>query len=143
MDNNIIERVFEFLLYMPPAIPYVAAFLMLLVCGLGVPIPEDITLFIMGYLAFNRLADFWISVAVCMVGVLLGDSIIYWMGRHYGPRLTKKGLFARLLPPERMERTRKLFHKWGNKVIFAARFMPGLRAPTYFSAGTLHMPFRV
>ena len=28
-------------------------------------------------------------------------------------------------------------------MIFAARFMPGLRAPIFFSAGTLHLPYRV
>lgn len=35
------------------------------------------------------------------------------------------------------------FHARGNKLIFAARFMPGLRAPIFFSAGTLHLPYRV
>ena len=143
MDNAYFERVFEFLLYTPDAVPYIAAFAMLFVCGIGVPIPEDLTLFVMGYLSYNRLANFWVSVGVCLVGVLVGDSLIYWLGRHYGTRLARRGIFAKLLHPERMDRTRKLFHKWGNKVIFAARFMPGLRAPTYFSAGTLHMPFRV
>jgi membrane protein DedA with SNARE-associated domain len=28
-------------------------------------------------------------------------------------------------------------------VIFAARFMPGLRTPVFFTSGTLHLPLRV
>lgn len=137
------DAILEFLLYSPGPVPYIAAFSMLMACGLGLPIPEDITLFSMGLLAYYGVVDIRISTFVCLVGVLLGDSIIYFIGRHYGVRLARKGIFAKVLPPERMERTKFLFHRMGNKVIFAARFMPGLRAPTYFSAGTLHLPFRV
>ncbi|MBI3555325.1 MAG: DedA family protein [Deltaproteobacteria bacterium] len=145
MDNIsfLKDGLFEFLLYKPAGFPYFAAFSMLVACGLGLPIPEDITLFTMGYVAYAGIASFKGSVAVCLVGVLLGDTIIYWIGRKFGVRLAKRGIFARMLPPERMDRTREMFHRMGNKVIFAARFMPGLRAPTYFSAGTLHLPFRV
>lgn len=143
MDNFDFERIFEFILYRPAAFPYIAAFSMLLACGMGLPIPEDLTLFLMGFAAYRGIADFKISVAVCMVGVLMGDSVIYGVGFRYGMRLIKKGVFAKLLPPERMSRTRELFHRYGNKVIFAARFMPGLRAPTYFSAGALHLPYRI
>lgn len=143
MDSFLKDKLFEFFLYKPAGFPYIAAFLILLVCGLGVPIPEDLTLFAMGYVSYSGIANVGISTAVCLFGVLFGDSIIYWIGRYYGAKLTKTGVFARLLPPERMEKTREMFHKMGNKVIFAARFMPGLRAPTYFSAGTLHLPYRV
>lgn len=143
MHNFDFERLFEFLLYKPAEFPYIAAFLMLLACGLGLPMPEDVTLFLMGFAAYRGIADFKVSVVVCMFGVLLGDSIIYFVGRRYGMRLTKKGFLAKMLPPDRMGRTKEMFHRLGNKVIFAARFMPGLRAPTYFSAGTLHLPYRI
>ncbi|MEW6056375.1 MAG: DedA family protein [Bdellovibrionota bacterium] len=137
------DNIVEFLLYMQGPVPYIAAFTVLLLCGLGLPIPEDITLFAMGLLSYYGLVDFKLSIVVCMVGVLFGDSVIYFIGRKYGLKLTQRGIFAKVLPPDRMERVREMFLKWGNKVIFAARFMPGLRAPTYFSAGTLHLPFRI
>jgi membrane protein DedA with SNARE-associated domain len=143
MDTSFLDRAFEVLLYTPSAVPYIAAFSILLLCGLGLPIPEDITLFLMGFLSFNGIADFKISVVVCLLGVLIGDSIIYWLGRRYGLHLTRHRLLSRALTPERMEKTKELFHRWGNKVIITARFMPGFRAPTYFSAGALHLPFRV
>lgn len=137
------DKLLEFFLYLQGPYAYLAAFLVLLACGLGVPIPEDITLFTMGILSYYGLADLWISIAVCLFGVLFGDSLIYFIGRKYGTRLTQKGIFKRLLPPDRLEKTREMFRKRGNSVIFMARFMPGLRAPTYFSAGVLHLPFRV
>lgn len=137
------DRFFEFLLYTPDIVPYFIAFGVLLACGIGLPIPEDLTLFTMGYLSYNGIVDIKISIAVCFLGVMLGDAIIFAIGHHYGSKLLRRGIFAKLLPPDRMKKTQKLFHRWGNKLIFAARFMPGLRAPTYFSAGALHLPFRV
>ena len=137
------EKFFEFLLYTPDIVPYFIAFGVLVACGIGLPIPEDLTLFTMGYLSYNGIIDIKISILVCFLGVMIGDSIIYAVGHHYGSKLLRRGIFAKILPPERMKKTQSLFHRWGNKVIFAARFMPGLRAPTYFSAGALHLPFRV
>ena len=77
-------------------------------------------------------------------GVMLGDGFVFWMGATYGRKLAKKGIFKKLLHEERMDYIRdQLILKHGNKIIFAARFMPGFRAPLFFTAGTLHVPFRV
>lgn len=123
--------------------PYFLLFGILLACGLGVPVPEDITLFVAGMLAYKEYINVWIAIIVCMAGVLIGDSTIFFLGRKYGTALTKKAFFHKFLPPERLEAVKENLHEKGSKVIFAARFMPGFRAPTFFSAGTLHLPFRV
>jgi membrane protein DedA with SNARE-associated domain len=123
--------------------PYFLLFGVLLACGLGVPIPEDITLFVGGMLAYYDIVNVWMVIFVCMAGVLIGDSTIFLLGAKYGRALTNKRFFHKFLPPERLAIVKEKFHEKGNKVIFAARFMPGLRAPTFFSAGTLHLPFRV
>jgi membrane protein DedA with SNARE-associated domain len=123
--------------------PYFLLFGVLLACGLGVPIPEDITLFVGGMLAYYDIVNVWVVIFVCMAGVLIGDSTIFFLGTKYGRALTNKPFFHKFLPPERLAIVKEKFHEKGNRVIFAARFMPGLRAPTFFSAGTLHLPFRV
>jgi membrane protein DedA with SNARE-associated domain len=82
-------------------------------------------------------------VFVCMAGVLIGDSLIFMLGAKYGREITKKPFFNNYLSLERLETVKQHFQQKGNKVIFAARFMPGLRAPTFFSAATLHLPFSV
>lgn len=137
------DKFLETLLYLQGPIPYVVAFALLVACGIGLPLPEDITLFTMGLLSYYGLVDLKVSIVVCLAGVLIGDCLIYWFGRHYGVRLLKKRFFAKLIHEERMERVKALFHRWGAKVIFLTRFMPGLRAPTYFTAGSLHLPFGV
>lgn len=137
------EHLVELLIYQPEWAIYAAIFGVLLACGLGFPLPEDILLFTMGYFAYNGLADVKIGIAVCMAGVLIGDCTIYFLGYHFGNKLTKVKPFSNFLTPDRLQKAQDMFHRWGTRVVLAARFMPGFRAPTYFSAGTLKLPFRV
>ena len=122
--------------------PYVLVFLVLLICGMGLPIPEDITLFAAGIISYYGSANVWVMISVCFVGVMVGDSIMFTMGTIYGRRMTTLPFFQRILPPHRLLKVQERLHKDGNKVIFAARFMPGLRSPIFFTAGTLHIPAR-
>ncbi len=137
------QDLLNFVLSFGGIMPYVLVFSILLACGLGLPIPEDITLFVSGMLAYYGIVDVWGVTIVCMAGVLIGDSMIYYLGAKYGRGLTNKPFFHQFLPPERLEMVKEKLHRHGNKVIFVTRFTPVLRAPTYFSAGTLHLPFRV
>lgn len=122
---------------------YLLVFLVLLGCGLGVPIPEDIILFCGGLASYYGNANVFTMIGVAFVGVLAGDSIIFYLGNRYGPSLLKKGIFRRLLHAERLGSIKKRIHKRGNGIIFLARFMPGLRAPIYFSCGSLHLPTKI
>ncbi len=137
------DALIDFLLNFYGPMPYLIVFGILLACGLGLPIPEDITLVVGGVLAYYGLCNVWVMIAVCLAGVMVGDSIVYGLGRKYGRELTRKWFFRRILSEERLELVQSKFQKYGNKLIFAARFMPGLRAPIFFSAGVLHLPFRV
>lgn len=137
------ETLVEFLLNFYGPTPYWIIFGVLLACGLGLPIPEDITLFVGGVISYYGITSLWIMIGVCIAGVLIGDSLIFFLGAKYGRALTKKWFFHKLLPDERLNEVKKKFHDRGNKLIFAARFMPGFRAPIFFSAGTLHLPYRV
>lgn len=137
------EDLLHFALNFGGTTPYLLVFGILLACGLGLPIPEDITLFVAGMLAYYGLVNVWLMIIVCMAGVLIGDSTIFLLGAKYGPEITKKPFFSNFLSPERLASVKEKLHQHGNKLIFVARFMPILRAPTYFTAGSLHLPFRV
>ncbi len=133
----------DFLLNFHGPTPYLIIFGVLLICGLGLPVPEDIILIAAGLTAYYGLTDLVPMIAVSYLGVMIGDSIIFFLGAKYGRKLTKKWIFHKLLPDDRLNMVKAKLHQRGNKLIFAARFMPGLRAPIFFSAGTLHLPYRV
>lgn len=137
------DRIVDVLLSFSGPTPYFFIFGILLICGLGLPIPEDITLFAAGLSAYYGLTGLWLTIIISYLGVIVGDSIIFLLGSVYGRKLTKKWIFHKLLPDERLDAVAKKLHSDGRKLIFAARFMPGFRAPIFFSAGTLHLPFRV
>jgi membrane protein DedA with SNARE-associated domain len=114
---------------------YAAVFLVLLACGFGLPIPEDITLVAGGVISGLGYTDVHTMFAVSMAGVLLGDSIMFGLGRHFGPRFLKFKLAQKLITPERYAQVQEKFEKYGQWVIFVGRFMPGLRSPIFVVAG--------
>lgn len=114
---------------------YLAVFTMLLVCGFGVPVPEDVTLVTGGVIAGLGYADVNTMFAVGMAGVLIGDGMVFSIGRFQGERVMRLKTVQRVITPARYASAQDAFHKYGRWVMFVARFLPGLRTPVFFSAG--------
>ena len=114
---------------------YLAVFVMLLLCGFGLPIPEDITLVAGGIIAGLGYADVHTMFAVCMAGVLIGDGIMFTLVHHFGQRILAFAPVRRLVTPQRFAQVQEKFVKYGNWVLFIARFLPGLRSPIFIVAG--------
>ena len=111
----------------------------LLLCGLGLPIPEDISLISAGYLAHLGTVEVHTVFAVCFAAVLGGDALAFTMGRLFGTRLLRSRLGHRYFNPRRQRRVRAYFRRYGSKVVFIARFLPGLRFSIFLSAGMLRV----
>jgi membrane protein DedA with SNARE-associated domain len=121
----------------------------LLLCGFGLPIPEDISLIAAGYLSWcgagqDRCPNLpglnvHKAFAVCLFAVLAGDTIAFFFGRRYGRRVLASKLARRYFTPRRQLRVRAYFRKFGTKVVLVGRFTPGLRFTIFFTAGTLHV----
>jgi membrane protein DedA with SNARE-associated domain len=132
----------DFLLNFYGPTPYLLILGILLLCGFGLPIPEDVTLFAGGLLAYYGVCNLLPMIAVCFVGVMMGDSLMWFVGRRFGRKILKKPFFHRLLPDERITlASRKLNQKGSKRMLFFGRFMPGLRAPIFFTSGLLHVPY--
>jgi membrane protein DedA with SNARE-associated domain len=111
----------------------------LLLCGLGLPIPEDISLISGGYMAHLGVVNVHTTFLVCLAAVLGGDTAAFFLGRQFGRRILGWGPAQRLFSARKQLRVRAYFRKYGSKVIFIGRFLPGLRFSIFFSAGTLHV----
>ncbi len=117
---------------------YIAVFIALMICGAGLPLPEDITLVAGGVIAGLGFANVHAMFALAMFGVLLGDSAIFLLGHHYGARIMQWRFVARVLTPSRYARVQDKFHRYGNRMLFIARFLPGMRTTVYLTAGMTH-----
>ncbi|MCW3479861.1 DedA family protein [Neisseriaceae bacterium JH1-16] len=114
---------------------YFAVFFVLLLCGFGVPIPEDITLVAGGVISGLGYANVHVMFAVGMAGVLLGDAVMFTVGHVFGPKVLRFRLIGRILTPARFQAVQEKFDKYGSWVLFVARFLPGLRSPIFITAG--------
>jgi membrane protein DedA with SNARE-associated domain len=111
----------------------------LLLCGLGLPIPEDISLISAGYLAHLGTVELHSIFIVCFAAVLGGDTLAFTVGRQFGTKILASRFGHRYFNPKRQRRVRAYFRRYGSKVIFIARFLPGLRFSIFLSAGMLHV----
>lgn len=119
---------------------YVGVLAVLITCGLGVPLPEDMPLIFGGFLVARNHGSLPLMIVVGLAGILIGDTIIFRAGQTGGEKLLNSRM-GRHISGERIQRTIQLFEKHGPKFIMAARFVPGLRAVTYFVAGTTGVPY--
>jgi membrane protein DedA with SNARE-associated domain len=114
---------------------------LLILCGIGLPIPEDIILVAAGFLAAENGKPYVSTAFIMYVGILLGDSVIYCVGRLFGRKVLRTRLGKLLVNAERLGKVEELFGKYGAGVLFVGRFLPGLRAPIYLTAGTIRYSF--
>lgn len=117
---------------------YAAVFLALLVCGMGVPIPEDVTLVAGGVIAGLGYANVHVMFAITMAGVLIGDAGMFLLGHHFGARMLRWRLIAWIVTPARYAAVQRKFEQYGNRMLFTARFLPGMRTAVFITAGLTH-----
>ncbi len=120
---------------------YGLVLLVLLLCGLGVPLPEDVVLITGGFLVYQGSARLAVMVVFAFLGILGGDSIAFLLGRSLGDRVTQVWPFRLIVTPGKRNKVEHLFARYGQKIVVAARFMPGVRAVTYFCAGAAGMAY--
>ncbi len=114
---------------------------LLVFCGIGLPLPEDTILIAAGMLASAHQISWVYTSALMYVGILAGDSIIFALGRYFGSRLLEQRWTQRILSPTRRERVQEMFKRYGVTVFFVARFLPGLRAPIFCTAGAMRAKY--
>jgi membrane protein DedA with SNARE-associated domain len=115
---------------------YAGLFVVLLLCGLGLPLPEDVALLAGGYLVHRGVTRYPITLAVSLVGVVAGDNSLFFLGRHFGTGLVRYFGIARPGTQMQIDRIRGFMSRHGHRAIFYARFLAGLRALIYLSAGS-------
>ena len=120
---------------------YGGIFLALVLGGLGAPIPEELPVLAAGALAREAVIRWWFALPLCVVGVLVGDIVLYWAGHHWGERLLSWRVVRFVLTQPRERRLLSAYHHHGVKIIVIARHVVGLRAAAFLTAGIARLPF--
>jgi membrane protein DedA with SNARE-associated domain len=122
---------------------YLGVFVTLLAAGFGFPIPEELPVLTAGVLVGHEDTKlYWYyMLPVVMAGVVIGDGVLYGVGRIWGRRLLAIGFIRRnFVPIDKQEQIEKNFAERGIWVLLGARLLPGIRAPVFIMAGVLKVP---
>jgi membrane protein DedA with SNARE-associated domain len=122
---------------------YLGIFLVLVLTGCGLPLPEEVPIIAAGVAASLGKLNPWMALASCLAGALCGDSMLYLIGYQFGRNLVKAHpRLAHLLHAEHEAKMEGYIKRYGLSVLFVARFLVVIRAPVYLSIGIVRHPFR-
>ncbi|GEM_PF-623643 len=132
---SVTERILTLL----AAHPHPVTFFLLVLTGLGLPVPEDVILLAAGAVVSWGRTGYYPIVGVALLGVLVGDLLLFLLGRRYGPRFLKHRPFRYLASPRRTDRARDMLARRGAGAVFLGRFVAGVRFAVFFVAGASGM----
>ncbi len=122
---------------------YVGIFVLMTAESALIPIPSEVTMPFSGYLASTGSLSFIYIVLVGTLANLFGSLIAYYIGYFLEESvliglIKKYGKFI-LLSEHEFEKAGKWFEKYGDKIIFISRLLPGIRTVISLPAGMFKM----
>ncbi|GIP30431.1 alkaline phosphatase [Paenibacillus sp. J23TS9] len=102
-------------------------------------IPSEIVLAYGGFLVSSGHINFFGAVLFGIVGGVIAQLFVYWIGRYGGrPVLEKYGKYI-FIHKKHIDYAEEWFNKYGTGVIFTARFIPVVRHAISIPAGISKM----
>lgn len=132
----------EFLVFLVNKVGLWGFVAFLAMTGVGLPIPEEAPLVLAGVLSRQGVFPWHLAMGACLLGALLGDSIMYLIGRQFGNGfLMRHPYFARFVNAEEEEKLEHVVRRHGFKILLGTRFLIGVRGAVYFAAGAARVPY--
>ena len=97
---------------------------MLILCGMGLPMPEDIALLAGGFLVHRGITQYPMTLVVSLVGVVAGDNSLFFLGRRFGTSLVS---YIRIGRPQSQHQIDRLKSSWTSMGIW--RFFTRASSP--------------
>jgi len=123
---------------------YSLLFALLVSAGIGAPVNEDLLLIGAAALTLYSVFDVTWLIPISIIGVVVGDLLIFHWGYRYGARLTRTRLFSKVVSEARLIEFQSRMRARGKSsrgLLFCTRFLPGIRTPIFFAAGSLKIPY--
>ncbi|MCA1671781.1 MAG: bifunctional DedA family/phosphatase PAP2 family protein [Actinobacteria bacterium] len=108
---------------------------------MGLVFPGETVVFLGGVLASQHRLSLWLVILIGCLGAIIGDSVGYEVGHHYGNRLLAT-LPTWLVKPENIEKAQDLLRSNGGFAVFIGRFTAALRALVPGLAGSSRLAYR-
>ncbi len=109
---------------------YLGIIFYMVLTGCGLPMPEEVAIIAGGALAANGQLHWGLTWGSLLIGALLGDSVMYFIGHHFGRRYWRKIAFG--TASSRRSEKRRLNRCWpstGLKCCWAPGFWSACAVP--------------
>jgi membrane protein DedA with SNARE-associated domain len=106
----------------------------------GFVLPGETAVVLGGVLANMHQASLGTMIVVVVLAAIVGDSVGYEVGRHYGERVLQLPILRARAGG--IERARRYLQTKGGRAVFLGRFTAFLRAVMPGLAGNARMPYR-
>jgi membrane-associated protein len=107
----------------------------------GFVLPGEIALLVAGYFCRYGTLDLWVMAVIAVVCAIVGDSVGFEFGRHFGPPV-RRSRVGRFIGESRWSTVDAFLHRHGGKAIFLGRLTALLRALMPSMAGMSGMRYR-
>ncbi len=121
------------------ALSYLGIFGVSLLANMVIPVPEEVVLLALGYLAGIGVVNAFILIPIVILGLLISDNVIYYLSKK-GNKLIN-GVYNKFFS-RRLESKREWLNLHIEKVIFFSRFLVQLRFLGPFLAGQEKVSWR-
>ena len=120
---------------------YLVVFVLVFAEAIGLPVPAAVALVAGGAAAAAHFLKLPVVLSLAILSMLLGDSLLYFLGRHMG--WTLLGILCRVStnPESCILRSAESFYKRGKITLVVAKFIPGINTMAPPLAGSMHMRF--
>jgi membrane protein DedA with SNARE-associated domain len=132
---EIIRPIVEFITSIISTMSYPGIFFLMILESALIPIPSEIIMPFSGFLASTGKLSYIGIVLAGSFGNLVGSILTYYLGIYVGRKfILKYGRYI-FFKKEHLEVTEHLFNKYGDRVSFIGRLLPGIRTYVSLPAG--------
>jgi pimeloyl-ACP methyl ester carboxylesterase/membrane protein DedA with SNARE-associated domain len=117
---------------------FITLFVVMISLALATFLSEDLACIGAGVLVAEGRVSFLVATFACFVGIFVGDMLLFFAGRYIGRPALGRAPLRWLMRPDSLDSSSEWLRRNGAIAIWASRFVPGTRLPTYFAAGVLH-----
>lgn len=141
-----LEHIASLIIHLIQTTSYFGIFILMFFESALIPIPSEVTMAFSGFLVSESVLNFWGVVLVGTLANLAGSLLSYYIGFLLEETvllglIKKYGKFI-LLSEKEYHHAEHWFNKYGDKIIFISRLLPGVRTVISLPAGMFEMKLK-
>ena len=132
---ELLKPLIEFIISFIGQVGYGGIFFLMILESALIPIPSEIIMPFSGFLSSTGRLDPFLVTLSGSLGNVVGSVLTYYLGIRVGRKfILKYGKYI-LFRKEHLAITENLFRRYGDKISFAGRLLPGIRTYVSLPAG--------